>query len=48
MEAFRKLFVDEYLHSAACVEDLYAEWSRRDPKYFEPIAKPLIGMRCLR
>jgi len=40
--------VDEYLNSKVSVADLYTDWSKRDPKYFEPIAKPLIGMRCLR
>lgn len=45
---FKKEFVTEYLNSDVKVADNYADWSRRDPKYFAPIAAPLLGMRCLR
>lgn len=48
LSAFEKAFSNDYLNSDVCVGDMYATWSERDPKYFEPIAKPLMGMRCLR
>ena len=48
LEQFKTIFVDEYLNSKVNIEKLYAVWSKRDPKYFAPIAKPLVGVRCLR
>lgn len=45
---FKKDFVTEYLNAEVKVADHYAEWSRRDLRYFAPIAAPLLGMRCLR
>lgn len=48
LDAFRKRFETEYLNSDVSVAELYTDWSERDPKYFGAIAKPLLGMRCLR
>lgn len=48
LDRFKSLFVDEYLNAKVNVAELYDDWSERDPKFFKPIAKPLLGMRCLR
>ena len=48
MAKFKREFVDEYLNASVNVAQMYAIWSKRCPKYFAPIAKPLQGMRCLR
>ncbi len=47
--AFKQSFVKDYLNIGnANVEDLYKQWSERDPKFFGKIASPLVGIRCLR
>jgi hypothetical protein len=47
---FEETFTKDYLNIKPDVniENLYAEWSKADPKYFGKIATPLVGMRCLR
>jgi hypothetical protein len=37
-----------YLNLDVKIAKHYEDWSIRDPKYFAPIAKPLLGIRCLR
>ena len=48
MAKFKREFVDEYLNASVNVAQMYTIWSKRCPKYFAPIAEPLLGMRCLR